>query len=66
MNPINSSDISPAELEARLRLHRLPELGPKLFSRIDPSLWLRFQGPECSRQRLAFPRFARHQCRGPT
>ena len=31
MNPINSSDISPAELEARLRLHRLPELGPKRF-----------------------------------
>lgn len=31
MYPINSSDISPAELEARLRLHRLPELGPKRF-----------------------------------
>lgn len=31
MNPINSSEISPAELEARLRLHRLPELGPKRF-----------------------------------
>ena len=31
MNPINSSEISPSELEARLRLHRLPELGPKRF-----------------------------------
>lgn len=31
MNPINSSEISPAEMEARLRLHRLPELGPKRF-----------------------------------
>ena len=31
MYPINSSEISPAELEARLRLHRLPELGPKRF-----------------------------------
>ncbi|MBJ2218040.1 DNA-processing protein DprA [Pseudomonas sp. MF7453] len=31
MNPINSREISPAELEARLRLHRLPELGPKRF-----------------------------------
>ena len=31
MNPINSSEFSPAELEARLRLHRLPELGPKRF-----------------------------------
>ena len=31
MYPINSSEISPAELEARLRLHRLPDLGPKRF-----------------------------------
>lgn len=31
MNPINSSELSPAELEARLRLHMLPELGPKRF-----------------------------------
>ncbi len=31
MYPINSSEISPSELEARLRLHRLPELGPKRF-----------------------------------
>jgi len=31
MYPINNSEISPAELEARLRLHRLPELGPKRF-----------------------------------
>lgn len=31
MNPINSHEISPSELEARLRLHRLPELGPKRF-----------------------------------
>ena len=31
MFPINSSDISPSELEARLRLHRLPEVGPKRF-----------------------------------
>ena len=32
MYPTNSPEISPAELEARLRLHRLPELGPKRFS----------------------------------
>lgn len=25
---------SPAELEARLRMHRLPEIGPKRFSRL--------------------------------
>ncbi|MDL2189113.1 DNA-processing protein DprA [Pseudomonas sp. ChxA] len=31
MYPTNSPEISPAELEARLRLHRLPELGPQLF-----------------------------------
>ncbi|MGY3022834.1 putative Rossmann fold nucleotide-binding protein DprA/Smf involved in DNA uptake [Pseudomonas lurida] len=31
MNPINCHEISPSELEARLRLHRLPELGPKRF-----------------------------------
>lgn len=31
MYPINNSEISPAELEARLRLHRLPDLGPKRF-----------------------------------
>ena len=31
MYPINSTEISPSELEARLRLHRLPELGPKRF-----------------------------------
>src|SRR5471030_318998 len=31
MYPINSSEISPSELEARLRLHRLPELGSKRF-----------------------------------
>ena len=31
MFPINSSEISPSELEARLRLHRLPEVGPKRF-----------------------------------
>ncbi|WP_439863616.1 DNA-processing protein DprA [Pseudomonas antarctica] len=31
MYPINSSEISPSELEARLRLHTLPELGPKRF-----------------------------------
>ncbi|NWC48879.1 DNA-protecting protein DprA [Pseudomonas edaphica] len=31
MYPTNSPEISPAELEARLRLHRLPELGPKRF-----------------------------------
>ena len=29
-----NSRISPAELEARLRLHSLPELGPKRFSRL--------------------------------
>lgn len=31
MFPINSSEISPSELEARLRLHKLPEIGPKRF-----------------------------------
>ena len=31
MFPINSNEISPSELEARLRLHRLPEVGPKRF-----------------------------------
>jgi DNA processing protein len=31
MYPINSHEISPSELEARLRLHRLPELGSKRF-----------------------------------
>ena len=31
MTPINSHEISPSELEARLRLHGLPELGPKRF-----------------------------------
>ncbi|WPN98371.1 DNA-processing protein DprA [Pseudomonas sp. MUP55] len=31
MFPINSNEVSPAELEARLRLHRLPELGPQRF-----------------------------------
>ena len=31
MYPTNSDEISPSELEARLRLHRLPELGPKRF-----------------------------------
>ena len=31
MNPINSHEISPSELEARLRFYRLPELGPKRF-----------------------------------
>ncbi|MFJ2679188.1 DNA-processing protein DprA [Pseudomonas sivasensis] len=31
MFPINNSEISPSELEARLRLHRLPEVGPKRF-----------------------------------
>jgi len=31
MNPINSYAISPSELEARLRLHRLPDVGPKRF-----------------------------------
>ncbi|TKK35762.1 DNA-protecting protein DprA [Pseudomonas sp. CFBP13528] len=34
MFPINSTQISPAELEARLRLHRLPELGPRRFHRL--------------------------------
>lgn len=31
MLAINRNEISPSELEARLRLHRLPELGPKRF-----------------------------------
>lgn len=31
MNACNSSTCSPAELEARLRLHRLPEIGPRRF-----------------------------------
>ena len=34
MFPINSNEISPSELVARLRLHRLPELGPKRFRRL--------------------------------
>lgn len=29
-----STSISPAELEARLRLHRLPEIGPKRFAKL--------------------------------
>ena len=28
---MSQSDISPAELEARLRLHRLPEVGPQRY-----------------------------------
>ena len=31
MSVIHTPDISPAELEARLRLHRMPELGPRRF-----------------------------------
>ena len=31
MYPTKNHEISPSELEARLRLHRLPELGPKRF-----------------------------------
>lgn len=31
MNTAHSSTCTPAELEARLRLHRLPEVGPKRF-----------------------------------
>ncbi|MGY2164413.1 DNA-protecting protein DprA [Pseudomonas tolaasii] len=31
MYPTNCNEVSPSELEARLRLHRLPELGPKRF-----------------------------------
>jgi DNA processing protein len=31
---IDMHEISPAELEARLRLHRLPELGPRRFRRL--------------------------------
>ena len=34
MLPTNDREISPAELEARLRLHRLPELGPKGFQKL--------------------------------
>jgi len=34
MNPINCHEISRSELEARLRLHRLPELGPKGFQKL--------------------------------
>ncbi|UIN56537.1 DNA-processing protein DprA [Pseudomonas kribbensis] len=30
----DSSPVSPAELEARLRLHRLPEIGPKRFTKL--------------------------------
>lgn len=26
--------VSPAELEARLRLHRLPDVGPKRFAKL--------------------------------
>ena len=31
MSVIHTPNISPAELEARLRLHRMPELGPRRF-----------------------------------
>ncbi|WP_350615044.1 DNA-processing protein DprA [Pseudomonas sp. HY7a-MNA-CIBAN-0227] len=34
MLPTNNREISPAELEARLRLHRLPELGPRGFRKL--------------------------------
>ncbi|SDV08550.1 DNA-processing protein DprA [Pseudomonas mucidolens] len=34
MSSIDTLGISPAELEARLRLHRLPELGPKRFKKL--------------------------------
>lgn len=34
MSPTINREISPAELEARLRLHRLPELGPKGFRKL--------------------------------
>ncbi|VVN95300.1 DNA-processing protein DprA [Pseudomonas fluorescens] len=34
MSPSALSRISPAELEARLRLHRLPELGPRRFQKL--------------------------------
>lgn len=34
MYPTNAHEISPSELEARLRLHRLPELGPQRFRRL--------------------------------
>lgn len=30
----DTADFSPAELEARLRLHRLPGVGPKRFHRL--------------------------------
>ena len=30
----DTADFSPAELEARLRLHRLPDVGPKRFHRL--------------------------------
>ncbi|PNA03123.1 MULTISPECIES: DNA-processing protein DprA [Pseudomonas] len=33
MMPVSPS-VSPAELEARLRLHRLPEIGPKRFTKL--------------------------------
>ena len=29
-----STPVSPAELEARLRLHRLPDVGPKRFAKL--------------------------------
>lgn len=29
-----STAISPAELEARLRLHRMPDIGPKRFAKL--------------------------------
>jgi DNA processing protein len=34
MSPTTGYTISPSELEARLRLHRLPELGPKGFRKL--------------------------------
>ncbi|WP_434593973.1 DNA-processing protein DprA [Pseudomonas sp. R4-83] len=33
MSPV-STPVSPAELEARLRLHRLPDIGPKRFAKL--------------------------------
>ena len=51
-----STSISPAELEARLRLHRLPEIGPKRFAKLLEALGVKSH--QCARQCLAFAGFA--------
>ncbi|KPZ11796.1 hypothetical protein ALO94_200029 [Pseudomonas syringae pv. spinaceae] len=52
---------SPAELEARLRVHRLPEVGPKRFFRLMEAF-----GTQCTGQRMACAGPARCLRRGST